>query len=437
MKRRRALGVNRLNMQKRRYSMYRSHLHIATVEGIPSTIFSTLLGGPFLTGFLLYLGANSGQIGFVIALTTLVNVAQIIIAFLLQRLNTRKWVLVLFTILQRTLWGATGLVPFLFDKSVWVNWFIILYVAAFLCNAVIGVVWASLIGDIVPGRLRGRYFGIRNTILNALGSLTLFVGGILLDQVPGGMGFLWLYMIVWTCAVINIVIILFYPDAPFERSTETKFVPMLRQPLYDGPFIKASLFLAAWLLMQTLVVPLYSYVMLEVLKVSYSVTTIMTVVQTIFMMLGFYFWGNLNARFSNKTLLYWTLPFIAAACMAWGLLAFVPVIVGLLIIHMLLGIGIGGFNQLSFNFIIGDTPKNARPMFIAVYSGITGFASFIGPLLGGQIFEWLKPFPFWVQAFGFQMLVGLLLLLLAVTAGRRVLKAPAAVPIQQYREIEI
>ena len=63
--------------------MYRKHLRIATIEGVPSTIFSTLLGGPFLTGFLLYLGATSSQIGFVIALTTLVNVAQVIIAFLL------------------------------------------------------------------------------------------------------------------------------------------------------------------------------------------------------------------------------------------------------------------------------------------------------------------------------------------------------------------
>lgn len=404
--------------------MYRNHLRIATAEGIPATIFATLLGGPFLTGFLLYLGATAGEIGFVIALTTLVNVGQVIVAFLIQRLHKRKWVLILSVFLHRVLWGATGLVPFIFAKELWVPAFIMLYISAFVANAVIGVVWASLIGDIVPGRLRGRYFGIRNTILNALGSITLFVGGFLLDKYPGGQGFLILYIIVWICVVMNVVIFLFYPDAPFERSAETKFVPMLRKPLYDGLFMKATWFLACWLLLQTLVVPLYSYVMLEVLHVSYSITSTMTVVQTIFMMISFYFWGNMNARFSNKTLLYWTLPFIAASCIAWSLNAIIPTVLALLIIHMLLGVGVGGFNQLSFNFIIGDTPKNDRPMFIAVYSAITGLTSFIGPLVGGKIFEWIEPLPRWMQVFGFQTAVGILLLLLALTVGRKVLKNP-------------
>ncbi|MCP1424482.1 hypothetical protein J3D43_002998 [Paenibacillus xylanexedens] len=36
-----------------------------------------MLGGPFLTGFLLYLGAGSRHIGFVLAITTFVNIAQI------------------------------------------------------------------------------------------------------------------------------------------------------------------------------------------------------------------------------------------------------------------------------------------------------------------------------------------------------------------------
>ena len=75
----------------RKSSLHRNNLRIATYEGIPSTIFQVLLQGQFLTGFLLYLGATSSQIGFVLALTTLVNVAQIGVAFLIQKLPSRKW----------------------------------------------------------------------------------------------------------------------------------------------------------------------------------------------------------------------------------------------------------------------------------------------------------------------------------------------------------
>lgn len=65
----------------RKTSVHRRNLRIATWEGVPSTIFQVLLQGQFLTGFLLYLGATSSQIGFVLALTTLVNVMQIGVAF--------------------------------------------------------------------------------------------------------------------------------------------------------------------------------------------------------------------------------------------------------------------------------------------------------------------------------------------------------------------
>nr|WP_229675671.1 MFS transporter [Saccharibacillus kuerlensis] len=409
------------NRPKRKLSMQRQQLRNVTVEGIPAIVFQTLLAGPFLTGYLLYLGASASQIGFVLAITTFVNIAQVAVAFLIQRLEKRKKLFVTFGVVQRLIWGVTGLVPFLFDRSLWVAAFIVLYVAAFFANTVVTVLWTSIVSDLVPPAVRGRYFGMRNTIVNAVGSVTLFVGGIILDANPGGSGFLILYAIVWTCILINILVLIRFPDVPFERSAETKFIPMLRKPLHDVPFIKATAFLSFFLLLQTIVVPLYSYAMLDILGLSYKTVSTMTVVQTLCMMASFYAWGSLNARFSSKQLLYWTLPIVALSCMAWGLQAFLPVIAALVIVHMLLGVGIGGFNQLSFNFIIGDTPKRERPMFTAVYSAATGLMSFFGPLIGGQVYEWIADAPYWIQAYGVQMTVGTLLLVFSVTVGRPVL----------------
>lgn len=406
----------------RKVSPNRRNLALATWEGVPSTIFQIIIGGQFLTGFLLYLGATSGQIGFVIAITTFVNIAQIAVAFFIQRLKSRKWALVLFGALQRILWGSTGIVPFVFPKEYWVTTFIGFYVSAFMLNTVLSMLWSSLISDIVPARVRGRYFGIRNTVLNALGTLTLFIGGVILDHYPGGQGFLIIYIIAWTCIVLNIIMFFFYPDVPFERSVESKFVPMLLKPLRDKSFIIATSFLACFLFLQNLVVPLYSYVMLEMLHINYQTISILNVTQTIFMMASFYVWGNLNARFSNRRLLFWTLPLIAVAILCWGLLSVFPLLTVLIIAHIIFGIGVGGFNQLAFNFMIGDTPKTERPMYIAVYSAITGVAAFFGPLIGGKMYEWIHHWPEWAQIYGMQLLVGVLMIALAVTLGRRILR---------------
>ncbi|MCP1136345.1 MFS transporter [Paenibacillus polysaccharolyticus] len=418
------MNPSSLGKPRRKGSTQRTNLSIATWEGVPAIILQTLLGGPFLTGFLLYLGAGSRHIGFVLAITTFVNIAQIGAAYWMQRIRSRKRALLLFVGGHRILWSATGLIPFIFPKEWWVSVFIGLYTVAFICNTIGGMIWTSLIGDIVPAKVRGRYFGIRNTILNALGSVCLFGGGILLDRYPGETGFLILFIPVWICAIANTVIYFFYPDLPFERSTEKSFSRMFIKPFQDRVFLKATIFLAAWLLIQTLIVPLYSYVMLDLLKVSYQMVSLITVVQTLVMMGGFYIWGNLNARYSNKTLLFWTLPVIALSCLSWGLMSFTPVLVALFLSHIFLGIGVGGFNQLAFNFTIGDTPKSERPMFIAVYSALTGVTSFIGPLIGGWLYEKMETLSeamVWISTYGFQVTVGAVMLLLTFTLGRRVL----------------
>ncbi|MDR0268440.1 MFS transporter [Paenibacillus sp.] len=406
----------------RKRSVQRKNLRIATMEGIPAVMFQTLLGGQFLTGFLLYLGANTSQLGFVLAITTFVNIAQLFAAFLIQRLRSRKWPLVVFVAFHRILWGSTGLIPFLFPRPYWVTAFIVLYTLAFMFNTVGGILWNSLISDIVPSRVRGRYFGIRNTLLNALGTIVMYAGGIILDHEPGGRGFLILYIIVWICIAANIILFLFYPDMPFERSSESRFIPMLKKPLKDRAFLKATLFLGGFLLLQNLVVPLYSYVMLQLLDINYQTLSLLNVAQTVFMMGSFYIWGNLNARYSNRRLLFWTLPIIALSCLLWGLLSVLPMLLVLFAAHIVFGIGVGGFNQLAFNFMIGDTPKGERPMYMAMYAAITGVAAFFGPLIGGNIHEKIEQWPVWTQVYGMQVIVGIAMIVVTLTLGRRILR---------------
>jgi MFS family permease len=211
-----------------------------------------------------------------------------------------------------------------------------------------------------------------------------------------------------------------YPNLPFEKSKESKFLPMLKKPLKDASFMKAVFFLAGWLFVQTISVPFFSYIMLKILKISYQQVSIITVAQTVVMMMSFYIWGNLNSRYGNKQLLFWTLPLIALSCLMWGGLAFLPTLVVLYAAHILLGLGVGGFNQLAFNYLIGDTPKSERPMFIAMYSAITGIATFLGPLLGGWIYGHISGFPGWVEEYGVSVFTGVILML-ALLIGRVVL----------------
>ncbi|TBL70553.1 MFS transporter [Paenibacillus thalictri] len=404
---------------KRKISDYRRGLWAATMEGFPAIVVLQLLGGPFLTGYLLFLGATSEQIGIVLAVTTLVNIVQLGAAVAMQKIKSRKMTLVLFGSMHRLLWVSTGLIPFVLPQVWWVDAYIVLYFLAFLSNGIGSVVWTSMMGDMVPAAVRGKYIGIRNTIVWAIGGVCIYAGGQILEKYPGAEGFHLIYIICAICTVLNIIAFFFYPNPPFAKSTELDIRGMLRRPFQDAMFRRAVLFLSAYLLVQGLAVPFFNFVMLDVLKLGYSLVSMYTLLMTLVMMVSYYLWGALNSKYSTQLLLLWSLPFIGLSCLLWGGIAFLPALLVLGAVHILLGIGTGGFNLLAFNFIIGDTPKSERPMFIAVYSALTGIAGFIGPLLGGVIFKHAANWPEWLQQYGICAITGLLLLMYAA-AGKYV-----------------
>jgi cyanate permease len=93
---------------KKKMSTYRKSLLVATFEGFPAVIIFQLLGGPFLTGYLIYLGASSTEIGLILAITTVVNIVQIAMAVVMQKFRNRKRMLIIFGSTHRILWACVG-----------------------------------------------------------------------------------------------------------------------------------------------------------------------------------------------------------------------------------------------------------------------------------------------------------------------------------------
>lgn len=407
---------------KKAQSAQRKHLLTATYEGVPAIAIYTLLGIPFLTGYLLYLGATSFQVGFVLALPSLANVVQIAVAFLMQKIENRKLALLLTGGGHRVLWTLTGVIPFVFPQDWWVPAYILLFSIACMFNSAASVVWSSLISDVVPAPIRGRYFGIRNTILWGVSSLCMLIGGQILDHFSDKQGFAILYIVCAVFTVMNLYFYWLYPNPPFEKSRESGPIRMISKPFKDRIFFRAMMFISIWLLLQGIAVPLFSFVMLDIMKISYFWVSLVTTVQTLVMMFSYYFWGNLNARYSTRSLLLWTFPIIALSCLLWSVVSIFPALLVLIAIHVLFGVGNGGYTLLVFNFTIGDTPKADRPMFIAVFAAITGLAGFIGPLVGGKLYEWVEPMNYWMQAYGISTGIGVILILVAIFAGPAVFK---------------
>ncbi|MED5016179.1 MFS transporter [Paenibacillus chibensis] len=406
-------GLRRTIAVRRTESAVRKGLRMSLMEGIPANILANLLGGPLQTIYLTYLGFTAFEIGIVLAIPPLALLIQIVVAIAMQKWRNRRLYMTWLGVTHRVVWVGTGLIPLTFKHDAWVPVYIVLWLLSFMSAQACGVIFASLMADFVPPKIRGKYFGIRNMVHWAVVCITLLLGGQIMEWL-GAKGFAVLFGISALCIVWNGWHLAHYPNPPFQPSDNGGSLRILLRPFSDRRFMAATLFISCFIMAQNVVVPLFSYVMLEIMRLGTGKVTLIVMLQNLVMMVSYYYWGVLNSKYTTHTLLLWTFPLISVSCAMWLGLAVLPLLPVLILVHILLGFGMAGYNLLAFNFLIGESPKSERPMYISVFSACTGIAGFIGPMVGGWLYNEAEEAPLWLQQYGITAWVGVLMLLMSL-----------------------
>lgn len=133
----------------------------------------------------------------------------------------------------------------------------------YAAEAFTGVAWTSWMSDLVPARLRGRYFGRRGFIPNALGAVTAALAGWIIsraspDAVPvfcaliaAGIGF-WL---------VSLYFLSRQPEPAPARSFEGSFLEQIARPLRHEGFRRFLTYGAVWNLAVQLAAPFFAVYM--------------------------------------------------------------------------------------------------------------------------------------------------------------------------------
>ncbi len=142
----------------------KSQLGIFSWEGAFGNIFIILTGGAFLTSMGIFFGASDVEIGLLGAIPFMAQAAQLLAPWLIHLSGARKRLTVLGFLFARQIWLL--LIPLLFISAAW-N--LTAFLAIVALSSVLAMVatpgWLSWIADIVPGRIRGRYFARRNSAI--------------------------------------------------------------------------------------------------------------------------------------------------------------------------------------------------------------------------------------------------------------------------------
>jgi len=372
----------------------RRDIRFSFYDGMFAHVFATLTGGVFLTGFALHLGMTDLMIGLLASLPFLVTAFQLPASIHISRHGERKTMAFHGALAARGAWILllmATVVPF---GPPAVRLLIILGIIflSYAAASVSYVAWLSWMSDLIPDEIRGRFFGTRNMLCGAAGTVVMLVFGKLLDRLNGAccgslpLGFGLTFLV---AAVFGIFGLHFLNriSEPVQGPTSEEGVSLGllgRHLMKERNFRKLLLYAFTWSFSVCFAGPFFTVYFLRDLGYSYSFVAVLAGISAFTDILGMQVWGRISDKVKNKAVIQfasWVAIFLP---LAWATVR-PEYIVFPVILHVLGGGFWAAINLCTSNLLLRITPRQNRPVFLSLFHMVTGLGSAMGPVLGGLV----------------------------------------------------
>ncbi len=389
-------------------------LRISIYEGSFAAIFTALTTGPFLAGYALFLGANDFQLGLVAAFPFLAQAFQLLGALGVEKFKGRKKFNLYGSLFFRSIFLIFVFLPF-FPQSQKVKiviFLLILSLSAAVANLV-AIAWLSWMSDLVPEQRRGRYFGLRNTVLGFITMAANFGGAKLIDyfrtdppelnsslpgfiskylqQNPTGFAFSLIFLLAVLAAWAAASYLLRQPEPKMVHHPEVNLISTLKIPLSDMNFRRLIYFFIYWSFVTGISAPFWTPHMLKNLHLDFYLISLFSILAGVIALFLQPLWGKAIDRYGNKPVMAFNISFIFLIPFLW-LFATPGFIFPLWMDALMGGIFWSGFTLASFNVVLALSPQQGRVYYLAAVAAINGLVLFLASTLGGVIAQHLGDF---------------------------------------------
>jgi MFS family permease len=378
----------------------RRSLGACTAEGIFAEVVNACAGGAVLTGWAIHLHASAFLTGLVVALPQLAQLVQIPAAWSTARLGHRRAAVALVAASRQAVLPLVAL-PFLpvSQRAGQVLLFTVAAVAAVL--SILGNnAWVAWMAELVPRRVRGRYFGRRTALCTIAGAGAAALAGVLLDWAgPRGLTGAMLGALEACAAaggVVTTVLMLRQHD-PVRLAERAS--PRLADALapFRDPTVRGLLrYVFVWNLAVGIAGSFFALYMLQNLRMGFALVALHGTAVAASRVLSAPLWGRLIDRLGARPVLVSCAFGISALPLIW--LFPTPAFLWPLVFDAVLaGVLWGGHNLAMFVLPLTATPRRGRPHHIAAISATAGFAFCVATSLAGLL---LQRLPAWTTVLG-------------------------------------
>ncbi len=385
-----------------------SALRFSIAEGVFAQAYAVLTGSVFLPAFALALNASPVQVGMLAAMPFFANTATFFGAFLVEKYQRRKRLAVLFAFFSRLMWVPIIVLSVLLagkQPGTLLTILIGLLFVSALLGALSGVSWLSWMAGLVPDEIRGRFFGLRNSILGAVAITVTLVGSRFLDKfiewwpdLPRFHAFEILLGIAVVAGMLSTWLLTKKPELPVPPVPAQQFRRLYRIPLKDRNFRRLLQFAVLRSFATNIAAPFFIVYMLEDLHISYSIIGFYTVLTSVADLLGMWIWGHLSDHIGNRPVIIIVALVTTFLPCGWLLTGPTELSIFLLIplFNLTGGFMWAGYNLCSVNLLFRMAPKAGNSVYFAYWSVFTGLAAGLGALAGGVIAKNVAWFTQWM-----------------------------------------
>lgn len=379
-------------------------LELSIKEGAAAD-FSYGIGANYATPFALVLNASPFQVGILSSLSGLAAPISQLFGSNLMFHKARKKIALYFVF-----WQALTLVPIAFLaiafwKGILQEYLIYAFIALFTIYTIFGGIllpaWFSWMGDLVPAQDRGKYFSIRNRAAGIASIVSVLIGAFILDYYKTkGLALIGFSIIFFFSSLIRFISYFYLAKqyAPRFRVKKSSYFSLWSFIKRGGNYRNYALYKFFFYFAMMIASPFFAVYMLEDLKFSYLMFTIVSMSSSVYYLLFSTLLGRFADRFGNVKLLHISNFFFTLTPLLW--LLFKSPLYLVLVPQLISGLGNAALILASSNFTYDAVSQEKRGICIAYEGLFIGAGTFIGSLLGGVLIKYSPLFvsigPFFV-----------------------------------------
>ena len=364
------------------------------VAWIFGAVWLYLTTGAVFTRFTKLLNMPAFGYGVLAALPFGVSLAQLPVSYFITRYGHRKSFFITIGVIHRALWIPIAAIPWILPSGWQWQGLLLLFALMWLAGQSTTPIWVSWMADLVPSRIRGRYFTRRGQLGQMIGVIVTLLMGSALDHAAPALLLQIVCLALGLSGLFGLVDFLFFIQVPdvqqVKPNPDVRIWTLLREPLRDRNFLRFLGFTTTLTFAVGFIGQFAWLFVFDVAHLSNTQANAMMVVMPLGIFMGSGpMWGRLLDKFGRKPVLILAGLLIVPGTLGWIFISRDHWVWGYLLVVLSTaawpGIEAGNFNVLMNLSDAGGTGRASGSAYVAINSAACAITGVLSGLFGGAV----------------------------------------------------